>query len=600
MPEFYQRTCVSLSNRACSRPRGDAAAARAMAKSEHIYFADCEIDVAGFALRRKGELRDLEPQVLELLLFLARNPDRLITKDDLIAHVWHGRIVSDTTITSRIKSARRAIGDDGMQQKLIRTVHGRGVRFIAAVRRERPGTSNSGSANSSGEMLARASEAAADTTAKRNWPAIAVLPFANLGGDDDQDYFADGVTEDIITDLSRFRELRVVARDSCFQHRTPTLKERAADLQHVGRALNADYVVTGSIRRRGSKLRLSAQLTQTESGNQVWAERFDRGAEDVFAMADELVRTIVGTLVGRVRQAGSALARRKLPANLAAYECVLRGQAAQALIGDKAQEAAARRFFEQALALDPDYPRAHAGLAVVLLCEWFRLADPAEALLEAALEHAERSVAIDPEDYQCQEALGWILLHCKQFERSEQHYRRVIELNPNSPAELAAMGSACSFLGRPDEGIQWFEPARRIDPYFDASWYWNLLGAAYFNARRYDDAIKALEHVANAAVWVKAYAAASCAMAGRIDCARRIAQSLAREAPQFCAKAILRKEPYRNPADLEHLAEGFRRAGLLTETAPCEIAAEAARYYLTGRSPFIHGARGKPTFRATS
>ncbi|MBA4100316.1 MAG: hypothetical protein C0484_26525 [Rhodospirillum sp.] len=563
-----------------------------MAESESIHFADCEIDVAGFTLRRNGAVCELEPQVLELLLHLARNPDRLLTKDDLIQHVWHGRIVSDTTITSRIKSARAAIGDDGTQQKLIRTVHGRGVRFIAAVRTERRGAA---SATRSGEMLARASEAASDPLSKRNGPAIAVLPFANLGSDDDQDYFADGVTEDIITDLSRFRELRVVARDSCFQHRTP-----GADLQQVGRALNADYVVTGSIRRRGSKLRLSAQLTQTETGNQVWAERFDRGAEDVFAMADELVRTIVATLVGRVRSAGSALARRKPPANLAAYECVLRGQAAQAQIGDTAQEAAARRFFEQALALDPDYPRAHAGLAVVLLCEWFRFADPAEALLEAALEHAERSVALDPEDYQCQEALGWVLLHCKHFELSEQHYRRVIELNPNSPAELAAMGSACSFQGRPDEGIQWFELARRIDPYFDASWYWNLLGAAYFNARRYDDAIKALEHIPNAANWVKAYAAASCALAGRTDCARRIARSLASEAPHFYAEAILRKEPYRNPADLEHLAEGFQKAGLLTETQPCEIAAEAARYYLTGRSPFIHGARGKPTFRATS
>jgi TolB-like protein/Tfp pilus assembly protein PilF len=568
-----------------------------MAQSKYIHFADCEIDVAGFTLRRAGEVRAIEPQVLELLLHLARNPDRLLTKDDLIQHVWHGRIVSDTTITSRIKSARAAIGDDGTQQKLIRTVHGRGVRFIAAVRTELDGAA---STKNSSAMLARASEAAADTTLKRNWPAIAVLPFTNLGAEDDQDYLADGVTEDIITDLSRFRELRVVARDSCFQHRAPKLKDRAADLQQIGRALNADYVVTGSIRRHGAKLRLSAQLTQTESGNQVWAERFDRDAEDVFAMADELVRTIVATLVGRVRQAGSALARRKPPANLAAYECVLRGHAAQAQIGDSAQEAAARRFFEQALALDPDYPRAHAGLAVVLLCEWFRLADPADALLEAALEHAEKAVAIDPEDYECQEALGWVLLHCKQFELSEQHYRRVIELNPNSPAELAAMGSACSFLGRPDEGIQWFELARRIDPYFDASWYWNLLGAAYFNARRYDDAIKALEHVANAAVWVKAYAAASCAMAGRIDCARRIAQSLDSEAPHFYAEAILRKEPYRNPADLEHLAEGFQKAGLLTETEPCEIAAEAARYYLTGRSPFIHGARGKPTFRATT
>ena len=562
-----------------------------MTQSETIHFADCVIDVAGFALRRDGAMCDVEPQVLELLLYLVRNPDRLITKDDLIANVWHGRIVSDTTITSRIKSARQAIGDDGTQQKLIRTVHGRGVRFIAPVRTERPGASASGAKNS-GAMLARAREAA-DTTPKRSWPAIAVLPFANLG--DDDSYFADGVTEDIITDLSRFRELRVVARDSCFQHRAP-----GADLQQVGRALNADYVVTGSIRRRGGKLRLSAQLTQVESGNQVWAERFDRGAEDVFAMADELVRTIVATLVGRVRSTGSALARRKPPANLAAYECVLRGHAAQALIGDAAQETAARRFFEQALALDPDYPRAHAGLAVVLLCEWFRLADPAEAVLEAALDHAEKAVALDPEDYECQEALGWILLHCKQFELSEQHYRRVIELNPNSPAELAAMGAACSFQGRPDEGIQWFELARRIDPYFDASWYWNLLGAAYFNARRYDDAIKALEHVANAAIWVKVYAAASCAMAGRTDCARRIAKSLASAAPHFCAATILRKEPYRNPADLEHLAEGFRRAGLLSDTEPCEIAAEVARYYLTGRSPFIHGARGKPTFRATS
>src|SRR5262245_23255884 len=194
-----------------------------MAESTYIRFGECEIDVAGFALRRNGAVCEVEPQVLELLLYLVRNPDRLITKDDLIVNVWHGRIVSDTTITSRIKSARKAIGDDGTQQKLIRTVHGRGVRFIAPVRTERANLSNTGavaakssSEITSGEILARANEAAAaDTTAKRHWPAIAVLPFGNLGSDGDQDYFADGVTEDIITDLSRFRELRVVARDSC-------------------------------------------------------------------------------------------------------------------------------------------------------------------------------------------------------------------------------------------------------------------------------------------------------------------------------------------------------------------------------------------------
>ena len=558
-----------------------------MTQSEFIQFADCEIDVAGFVLRRGGAVCDVEPQVLELLLYLARNPDRLITKDDLIKHVWHGRIVSDTTVTSRIKSARAAIGDDGTQQKLIRTVHGRGVRFIGAVRVDTRSAPGAG-ANQSFPRSAGAPEA-------RAWPAIAVLPFTNIGGDKDQDYFADGVTEDIITDLSRFRELRVVARDSCFQHRSP-----GADLQRIGRELAADYLVTGSIRRRGAKLRLSAQLTATESGNQLWAERFDRGAEDVFAMADELVRTIVGTLVGRVRSTGSALAKRKAPANLAAYECVLRGQAAQAQVGDAAQEAAARHFFEQALASDPEYPRAHAGLAVVLLCEWFRRPEQAQAILDQALEHAEKAVTIDGDDYECQETLGWILLHCKSYDLSEQHYRRAIELNPNSPAELAAMGSACSFLGRPDEGIQWFELARRIDPFFEANWYWNLLGAAYFNARRYDEAVAALEHIQSPPIWVKAYAAAAHALAGRIEAAKEIAATLAKEAPTFSAEALVRKEPYKNPADLEHLAAGLRKAGLLTDAMNANGGAETNRYYLTGRSPFIHGARGKPTFRAST
>ncbi|HEY3146741.1 MAG TPA: winged helix-turn-helix domain-containing protein, partial [Dongiaceae bacterium] len=489
-----------------------------MAESMYIQFGDCEIDAAGFTLRRSGAPCEVEPQVLELLLYLVRNPDRLITKDDLIAQVWHGRIVSDTTITSRIKSARQAIGDDGTQQKFIRTVHGRGVRFIGAVK-----TATRGAAEQGGrDGLRRVDETrAAAATVIETWPLIAVLPFANIsgdiGGDSGQDYFADGLTEDIITDLARFRELRVVARDSCFRFRSA-----AGDLQHIGRELAADYLVTGSVRRRGAKLRLCARLIAVDSGTELWAERFDRGSEDIFEMADELVRTIVGTLVGRVRQVGSALAKRKGPANLAAYECVLRGQTAQGLIGDPSQEAAARRFFEQALAADPDYPRAHAGLAVVLLCEWVRMPRPAKETLDLALEHAEKAVAIDPIDYECQETLGWILLHCKQYDLSEQHYRRAVALNPNSPAELAAMGSACSFLGRPEESIRWFELAKKVDSYFDATWYWNLLGAAYFNARRYDDAVVALERISISPAWVKAYAAASHAMAGRIEAAQAI------------------------------------------------------------------------------
>jgi TolB-like protein len=503
----------------------------------HLHFDDCEIDATAFELRRAGQVCDVEPQVLELLLYLARHPDQLITKNDLIREVWNGRIVSDSTLASRIKSARRAIGDDGEHQRRIKTVHGRGVRFI-------------------GEG---ASSAEKKIAAAPDWPSVAVLPFANVSDDPEQNYFVDGLTEDIITDLSRFGHLRVVARGSCFQYR-----DFSGDLQKVCRALGADYIVMGSVRRRGAQIRLSAQLMAAESPNQLWAERFDRGTEDVFAVADELVGTIAATLAGRVRQAGSALAKRKPPANLAAYECVLRAHAALVATGDDDNKDDIRRLFEQALISDPDYPRAHAGLAIVLVREWYRDSNLGQAALDLALHHAQRAVALDSHDNECQETLGWVLLQRRQFDLCEQHYHRAIELNPHSPDELAAMGSACSYLGRPSEGIGWFELAKRIDPFFDPPWYWNLLGVCYFTARRYDEAIAAFDHCAITPGWVIAYAAASHALAGRLDAARDQAAKLRRDWPDFSIEIMVRKEPYKNPTDHAHLVEGLIRAGLLT------------------------------------
>ena len=522
----------------------------AEADSLHIQFSDCEIDVAAFELRRGGQPCAVEPQVFELLLYLANNPDRLVTKNDLIENVWGGRIVSDSTLASRIKSARRAIGDDGEQQRFIRTVHGRGIRFIADLRTDPERTGANGlpepGMSISGEFPAASG------------PAVAVLPFVNLGSDPDQGFFCDGLTEDIITDLSRFRGLRVMARDSSFRYRGAEV-----DLQRVRQELSVRYIVTGSVRRQGACLRLSAQLTDAEQNCQLWAERFDRNAEDVFAVADELVSTIAATLAGRVQAMGSALAKRKPPANLAAYECVLRAQAGLANIGDPATEAECHRLYEQALQLDPGYARAHAGLAILLLRDWYRGDAGLAAALDAALEHARQAVAYDAEDSECQETLGWILLHRRSFELSERHYRRAHDLNPNSPDELAAMGSACSYFGRPGEGIELLEQAKRVDPYFDPSWYWHLLGAAYFNARRYDDAADAFSRSAKPANWVTAYLAATYALAGRIDSATSAVAELLRTAPDFSAADLLQKEPYKNPADRDHLAAGLRKSGLL-------------------------------------
>ena len=248
----------------------------------HLHFGEYEIDLAAFELRRNGQPCAVEPQVLELLAYLVRNAGRLVTKADLIEHVWDGRIVSDSTLASRVKSARRAIGDDGEQQRLIKTVHSRGVRFVGEVRVEvgaaeaeaqppnvglsAPPTNVGlpGPPTHVGLPASAAAEPTIDIGAPAELPSIAVLPFANVCGDPEISYLVDGLTDDIITDLSRFRQLRVIARDSCFRHR-----DAGTDLRAAAQSLGADYVVTGSVRRQGTRLRLSAQLTAADSRDEL-------------------------------------------------------------------------------------------------------------------------------------------------------------------------------------------------------------------------------------------------------------------------------------------------------------------------------------------
>jgi TolB-like protein/Tfp pilus assembly protein PilF len=533
--------------------------------SLHIQFSDCEIDVAAFELRRGGQPCAVEPQVFELLLYLARNPDRLVTKSDLIENVWGGRIVSDSTLASRIKSARRAIGDDGEQQKLIRTVHGRGVRFIGDVRLEPPPMSEPANDASREPQITSPSHRAQPRV------VIAVLNFANTGADAGQEYFADGLTQDIITDLGRFRLLDVVARN-----RSSRFRRQGADIKQIGRELGAGYIVTGSLQRRGARMKVAAELFDAASGHQLWAERFDRRAEDIFAVADDLVRTIAATLAGRVQAIGSAQAKRKPPANLAAYECVLRAQAASMRVGDPAAEAELRRFYEQAVSLDPAYGRAHAGMAMTLMRDWFRAPTASDEILELAFEHAQKAVALDRNDSECQETLGWILLHRRSYDAAEESYRRALELNPNSPDELSAMGAVCNFLGRPEEGLDWLQRAKQRDPHFDPSWYWHLLGATLFNARRYDEAIASFGRSPSLPAWAQAYLAACHAQGGQAERAQELSAKLLEATPEFSAARMLTKEPYRQTADQAHLLEGLRKAGLLPADATLPGAARPA------------------------
>jgi TolB-like protein/tetratricopeptide (TPR) repeat protein len=386
-------------------------------------------------------------------------------------------------------------------------------------------------------------------------PSVAVLPFVNMSGDQEQEYFSDGITEDIITELSRFRSLFVIARNSSFQYR-----DKAADVRRVARELGAQYVVEGSIRKAGNRVRVTAQLIDAATGKHVWAERFDRSDQDIFAVQDEVVSTIAGTLVGRLHAAGTEHARRKPPASLAAYECVLRGNALPH--GDREADAEARQLFERAIALDPDYGRAHALLAMAEYYVWSSDPGSSDGAVERAVAAAKKAAALDENDSICQSVLGWFHLLLRAFDLAEQQYRKARDLNPNSPTDVACMGTLYNYLGRPDEAMAYLEEAKRLDRFFDPAWYWHRRGTVHFVARRYDDAIVDLAHGPIVPLSARAYVAACYAHTGRIDRAREVAAEILLANPGFSIAQHLKIEPYKRQEDIDHLATGLRKAGL--------------------------------------
>jgi TolB-like protein len=275
-------------------------------------FEECVVDTDRRELRRQANLIPLEPKVFDLLVHLIEQRERVISKDDLLASLWDGRIVSESALSTCINAARSAIGDSGDAQRLIKTLPRKGVRFIGEVREDQTQT--------------RAVESRRPPFALPDRPSIAVLPFANLGGDPRQEYFSDGISGDIITELSRFTELMVIARNSTFQY-----KGKAVDVREVGRELGARYVLEGSIRRIGDRIRINAQLIDATIGANRWADRYDRDLRDVFAVQDEVTRTIVALLVAHVNNADAERTLLKPPTAWEAYDYYMRG--ADALVG---------------------------------------------------------------------------------------------------------------------------------------------------------------------------------------------------------------------------------------------------------------------------
>jgi TolB-like protein len=415
----------------------------------------------------------------------------------------------------------------------------------AIIGRER--TSRSVAMNSDAAHSAAAGESGRIT--------ICVLPFANLSGDPGQEYFSDGLTEDIITELSRWRLLAVRSRSASFRYRGV-----AADMKQVARELNVRFVVEGSVRRMGERIRTSVQLIDAETGSHIWGEKFDRGLDEIFAVQDRVVQQIVSTLVGRVQVSYAERARRKPPTSLEAYECVLK---ANALSWDDPGGAAdAIRLVDKAIELDPGYGFAHALLASLRQAQWNEDPGDADAALEEAYDLATRAVSLDDSESTCHAILGHVCVRRRSYELAVQYAQRAVELNPTNQWNAADLGSVLVYAGQPEEALTWFTRAREIDPYFDEPWYWRSIGLAYMNMHRYADALSQLNHVRVRPYRHVALVAGCQAQLGDVDRAKASTAVCLSMRPRFSIAQFISKEPFKIPADAEHLASCLRLAGL--------------------------------------
>ncbi|HKV16277.1 MAG TPA: adenylate/guanylate cyclase domain-containing protein [Reyranella sp.] len=387
-------------------------------------------------------------------------------------------------------------------------------------------------------------------------PTVAVLPFTNMSGDPEQEFFADGLTEDILTELSRRHELFVISRTSTFVY-----KGQATNLREVARKLGARYLVEGSVRKAGDRLRITVQLIDTASDAHIWAERYDRKLDDIFAIQDEITAAIVATLPGRLEAAQHDQLARMKPSNMAAYECVL---AAKVLHHRSTREdnVEALKLVDRALQLDPDYAHAHAWRGCILgqafTYGWCK--DKEAALNEVAFELA-KALALDDNDADVHRILAAVSIAQGDLNRARHHQDRALALNPNYDLVVVQMGELFTWLGHAEEGTEWIRKAMKLNPHHPAR-FWSHLGRAHFVGRQYAQAVEAFMHLSSMDVQQHAFVAACYGWLGDRTAAAAHLSKVRELEPGLDLAGFLATMHYANKADLEHLRDGLVRAGM--------------------------------------
>jgi TolB-like protein len=488
-----------------------------------LRFEDFSLDLQRRELRHDGDLRTLEPKVFDLLVFLIQNRDRVVTRDELIANVWDGRIVSESALATCINASRVAVNDSGEQQRLIKTLPRKGIRFVGQIKERVVPV---------GAYVPSESEA----PALPDKPSIAVLPFKNLSSDPEQEYFADGVVEDIIAALSRISWLFVIARNSSFIY-----KAESADINQIGRELGVRYVLEGSVRKSGNQIRIAAQLVEAGSGRHLWADRYDRAYSDIFDLQDEITMNVIGAIEPNLRKIEVERVRRKRPDHLDAYDLVLR--ALPHTYSHRAEDAdIAIPHLLKALELEPGYPAAHASLA---WCYHFlyrlglRPQDRARSI-----EHAHSALANGADDATTLGVSGFVIsMDERDYATGLDLFDRALSLSSSNIFALSCSALILSFMGRFDVAMERAHHALRYSP-FDSLNYlsYNALAVSHLCSGRNVEACEA----GRRSVQINprfsvchAFFAAALAMNERVDEAKGQAERTLTLEPTFTVRRFL-------------------------------------------------------------
>jgi TolB-like protein len=492
--------------------------------------------------------------VFDLLVYLVENRDRVVSKDDLLASIWGGRIVSDSTLTSRINAARKAVGDNGNEQKLIRTIARKGFRFVGDVLGPTGGESPRAEPADEGHEPLRPALPLPDR------PAIAVLPFTNMTDDPAQDYFSDGISEDIITALSKLRWFFVIARNSSFIY-----KGKAVHLKQIADELGVGYVVEGSVRKVGERVRITAQLNDVATGSHIWAERYDRELADVFAVQDEITEAIVAAIEPQLYAAENFHARRKPPDSMDAWDLVMRALSHYWRV-TRQDNVVAQALLEKATAIDPHYGQALGVLATSHTFSAHMGWEDMAAVAPIAERAAAAAILADSEDPWAHCALACVYLFARRFDDSLAEFELALRLNPNFSLAQGYYGLALAYCGRWQEAVSAAQRALLLSPRDPLSAvYCGIASYAQFVGRNYDEAMRlAREGIRQRADFVGAHRVltAAAGMAGQIDVAKAALLELRRAQPNISLNWIAKEMPIQHDAEREQYLEGFRRAGL--------------------------------------